>query len=227
MTFAHRTRWLKRTALAPFSRTRCAGSLVPRDLSPAKPGFTAAPNVLLTFDDGPHPEHTPAVLNRLAAFGVSAAFFLVGNRVTDPSLVKRIADVGHALGNHTFAHVVPRWRDTAVSRMDVRKCQEVVPNATLFRPPLGRLTPGLWLAARRLNLKCVSWSLDSGDWRCRSEADAMQCAKEVLELVRPGDIVLFHDDHRWIGPILDVVLPALAARHAFPNTRSTTQHPRT
>ncbi len=215
MTFARRTRRLKRAFLAPFARTRCAGSLVSRDLSPAKPGFTAAPCVLLTFDDGPHPEHTPAVLDRLAAVGMTAAFFLVGNRITDPELVERIASAGHALGNHTFTHAAGRWRDIVLSFADVRKCQAVVPGAMLFRPPLGRLTPGLWLAARRLKLRCVNWSLDSGDWRCRSEADARQCAKEVLELVRPGDIVLFHDDHRWIVPILDVVLPALAASNVI------------
>jgi peptidoglycan/xylan/chitin deacetylase (PgdA/CDA1 family) len=180
---------------------------------------------LLTFDDGPDAEHTPAVLARLATFGVRAAFFLVGKRISDPALVERIAGAGHLLGNHTFAHAVPRWRDFDGS--DVQKCQELVPQATLFRPPLGRLTPGLWLAARRLKLECVGWSLDSGDWRCRSEADALQCAREVLELVRPGDIVLFHDDHRWIGTILDVVLPALTARHFFSSTRSHTQHPRT
>ena len=78
----------------------------------------------------------------------------------------------------------------------------------MFRPPLGRLTPGLWFAASRLNLKCVNRSPDSGD--CRSEADALLRAIKVLELVRPGDIVLFHDDHRRIGPILGAVLPALA-----------------
>lgn len=198
MTFARRTRSLTRAALAPFARTRCAGS-----------------NVWLTFDDGPHAEHTPAVLHRLAAHGVSAAFFLVGNRIIDPALVRRITDAGHALGNHTFAHALPRWHDIALSQAEVRACQDVVPGATLFRPPLGRLTPGLWLAARRLKLQCINWSLDSGDWRCRSEADAVQCAKEVLELVQPRDIVLFHDDHRWIAPILDVVLPELSRRVSF------------
>ena len=55
----------------------------------------------------------------------------------------------------------------------------------------------------------MNWSLDSGDWRCRSEEDAATCAAEVLKLVRPGDVLLFHDDHRWICPILDVVLPGL------------------
>jgi peptidoglycan/xylan/chitin deacetylase (PgdA/CDA1 family) len=195
MTFARRPHRLKQFALAPFSRTRTAGS-----------------DLLLTFDDGPHPDHTPAVLERLAAHGVRAAFFLVGQRISDPALVQRIVDAGHLLGNHTFAHALPRWYHLAAPVADVRACQEEVPGATLFRPPLGRLTPGLWLAARRLKLECVNWSLDSGDWRCRSAADAAQCATEVLEQVRPGDIILFHDDHRWIGPILDVVLPEIKER---------------
>ncbi|HEY1192306.1 MAG TPA: polysaccharide deacetylase family protein, partial [Gemmata sp.] len=141
-------------------------------------------------------------------------------------LVQQIRAAGHALGNHTFSHAVPRWHQLRAPRADVRRCQELVP-ARLFRAPLGKLTPGLWLAARRERLECVSWSLDSNDWRCRTAADAATCAREVLELVRPGDIALFHDDHPWIVPILDVVLPALAARQLFPNTRSTTQHPRT
>lgn len=195
MTFARRTHWAKRLALAPFSLTRCAGS-----------------QILLTFDDGPHPEHTPAVLDRLARFGTRAAFFLVGSRIADPTLVQRIAGAGHALGNHTFAHAVPRWHERTAPLADARRCQELIPTATLLRPPLGKLTPGLWLAARRLGLACVHWTLDSGDWRCRGETDAEQCAREVLERVRPGDIVLFHDDHRWIVPILEVVLPELAAR---------------
>jgi hypothetical protein len=58
----------------------------------------------------------------------------------------------------------------------------------------------------------MNWSLDSGDWRCRSAADAAACARQVLHRVRPGDVVLLHDNHRWIGPILDVVLPGLACR---------------
>ncbi|QEG27916.1 Peptidoglycan-N-acetylglucosamine deacetylase [Gemmata obscuriglobus] len=210
MTFARRTHWAKRAVLAPFSRTRIAGV-----------------QVLLTFDDGPHPEHTPAVLERLSTFGASAAFFLVGNRITEPALVEHVRGHGHAIGNHTFGHAVPRWCEVRASIEDVRRCQLLVPHATLFRPPLGKLTPGLWLAARRLGLGCMSWSLDSGDWRCRSAADAKRCADEVLKFVRPGDIILFHDDHRWIAPILDVVLPGLAARRLLPDIRSMARRSRT
>jgi peptidoglycan-N-acetylglucosamine deacetylase len=190
VTFARRTHILKRLALAPFARTRAAGA-----------------QVLLTFDDGPHPEHTPAVLERLAAFGAKAAFFFVGNRIADPELIARVARAGHLLGNHTFAHTAPRG--FAAARAEVRACQALVPGATLFRAPLGKLTPALWRAARRESLTCVHWALDSGDWRCRTEADARTCASEVLKLVRAGDVILFHDDHSRAAPILDAVLPAL------------------
>jgi len=169
-------------------------------------------NVFLTFDDGPHPEHTPTALDRLARHNLMAAFFLVGKRISAPALVQQIVEAGHTLGNHTFSHAVPKWSDIALSLADVRRCQELIPNAKMFRPPMGRLTPGLWFAARRCGLRIVNWSLDSGDWRCRSAEDAATCAAEVLKLVRSGDVVLFHDDHPWIGPILDVVVPALANR---------------
>jgi len=199
VTFATRPHWLKRALLAPPTKTREAGSR----------------RVLLTFDDGPHPDHTPAVLARLRAFDVRAAFFLVGNRIAAaPNLPQQLADAGHVVGNHTYSHRRFGWGDIASSIADVGRCRELLPDATWFRPPFGRLTPGLWLAARRHGLRCVTWTLDSGDWRCRTAADAAACAAAVLERVRPGDVILFHDDHRWIGPILDVVLPGLAAQYA-------------
>jgi peptidoglycan/xylan/chitin deacetylase (PgdA/CDA1 family) len=207
--FARRPRWLKRLALAPFAVARTSPSFPPGGTIRGEPGDG---RVFLTFDDGPHPVHTATVLDRLAAFDVTAGFFLIGKQILDPTLVQRIAAAGHLLGNHTFAHETPRWGDITGARADVARCQEVVPEATLFRPPLGRLTPGLWLAARGLGLRCVAWSLDSGDWRCRSAVDAARCAAQVADAIRPGDIVLFHDDHQWIGPILDVVLPSISGK---------------
>jgi peptidoglycan/xylan/chitin deacetylase (PgdA/CDA1 family) len=186
--------WFRRSRL----RTRKAGSQ----------------RVLLTFDDGPHPEYTPAVLDRLAAHGISAAFFLVGSRITAAShLPQRIASAGHVVGNHTFSHRRFGWCERSGPLADVTRCQALLPGATWFRPPLGRLTPGVWLAARRHGLRIMNWSLDSNDWRCRSESDARTCAVEVLESVRPGDIILFHDDRPWTCAILDMVLPGLRERH--------------
>jgi peptidoglycan/xylan/chitin deacetylase (PgdA/CDA1 family) len=166
--------------------------------------------VTLTFDDGPHPVHTPAVLDRLRRYRTRATFYLIGERVaTAPHLPESIAADGHALGNHTFAH--PRFDTLARSEpvRELTRCQDLVPLAATFRPPFGRLTPGVLLAARSLGLPVVLWSIDSGDWQCRSAADAVACAHQVLELVRPGDIVLLHDDRPWIELILDILLPGL------------------
>ncbi len=169
--------------------------------------------VLLTFDDGPHPLHTPAVLDRLAAFDVRAIFFVVGKRVASaPDLLQRILDDGHDLGNHTFDHRNPSWWAARSAWNDVARCQRLVPDARWFRPPLGKLTPGLLAAAWGHRLPVMNWSLDSGDWRCRSEADAERCARETLNLAQAGDVILFHDDHAQIARILDIVLPELERR---------------
>lgn len=178
------------------------------------PGPAPAPGgVRLTFDDGPHRELTPAVLDRLGEFGHRAAFFLVGNRVADaPYLPDAIRAAGHVLGNHTFTHRRLAWRDAAGSLAEVERCQAVVPGATHFRPPFGRLTPGLWRAARRVGLAPAGWTLDATDWRCRTAEDAAACARRLLAAVRPGDVILLHDDHAGIVPLLDVLLPGLRER---------------
>lgn len=198
MRFARRPARVKQALIRPFIRTKLS-----------RPG-----RVLLTFDDGPDTGHTPAVLDRLQAAGATAAFFLIGNRTAAaPHLPTAIARAGHIVGNHTFSHRRLGLWELGGAVDELARCQELLPaGANWLRPPFGRLTPGVWVAARRLGLEVVTWTLDSNDWQCRCEADAMACATEVLACARPGDTILFHDNHRWIGPILDVVLPELVAR---------------
>lgn len=178
------------------------------------PGPAPEPGrVRLTFDDGPHPEFTPAVLDRLAVCGHAAAFFLVGSRVAAaPHVPAAIRAAGHVVGNHTFTHPRLARSDTAVSLAEVKRCQELVPHATHFRPPFGRLTPGMWRAARRLGLAPAGWTLDANDWRCRTPDDAKACARRVLAAARPGDVILLHDDRPGVLPLLDVLLPGLHER---------------
>jgi peptidoglycan/xylan/chitin deacetylase (PgdA/CDA1 family) len=185
-----------------------------------------APFVALTFDDGPHPEYTPGVLDRLRRYGARATFYLIGEHIAAaPHLPGLIAADGHALGNHTFSH--PRFGPLARTEplRELTRCQDAVPQATTFRPPFGRLTPGVLLAARRLGLPVVLWSIDSGDWQCLTADDALACANQVLELVRPGDIVLLHDNRPWIEPILDVLLPGLASRGLLDAPRGSRSEP--
>ena len=195
MRFARRPARLKQVLMLPFAQSHLA----------------APDRVLLTFDDGPHPVHTPAVLERLRSASAIGAFFLIGERLAaSPDLLRLIEGEGHFVGNHTFTHPQLGWSHLKFARKEVERCQELLSKgAEWFRPPYGRLTPGLWWAARRLGLKVVTWTLDSGDWQCRNAHDAKRCAAEVLKLVRPGDTILFHDNHEWIIPILNTVLASI------------------
>jgi peptidoglycan/xylan/chitin deacetylase (PgdA/CDA1 family) len=174
--------------------------------------------VRLTFDDGPKEPFTSGVLDLLAEYGVTATFFVVGKRVRPAAeVVRRIHAAGHAIGNHTFTHPRPSWFNFPGAVREIRECQRAVSEVTgtpptLFRPPMGRWTPPLWAARTLAGLTPVGWTLDSGDWRVRSDSDADECADELLAAVRPGDTILLHDYHPWIGRILRRVLPALESR---------------
>ena len=115
--------------------------------------------ICLTFDDGPHPEHTPRVLDLLASHGCKATFFLLGDSARHhPQLVKRIGREGHSLGNHTFSHLPPRRNREAQDAWQLRHSQHLLEDLAghelrWFRPPFGRLTPGLAQEALRLGLR--------------------------------------------------------------------------
>lgn len=187
--------------------------------------------IAFTFDDGPHPSVTPGTLARLARYHVSATFFVLGRHVDRlPEVVRRTAAAGHHIGNHTYTH--PRFRWTAFERpfRELLRCQAVVSQAcgqrpTAMRPPYGRVTPGLLTAAWRLGLLMYGWTLDSGDWQCRTVDDADTCAAEVLAAVQPGDTLLLHDTNPYLGRILDRVLPELDARGLLGTNRPSLARP--
>lgn len=184
--------------------------------------------VALSFDDGPDPQVTPAVLDALAAHGARATFFAIGQHLAEhPELARRIANAGHELGNHSWQH--SRWRhfwSTGAQRAqiergavaiaavnDSRIAAQVPP---LYRPPVGVKPPPMARAATALGLTVVAWSLHSHDTR---GGDPERIARRVLERVRSGDIVLMHDGHDLPGqhrpacaPALHLILAGLAER---------------
>lgn len=172
-------------------------------------------SVLLTFDDGPDPDVTPGVLDRLSAYEARAVFFVVGNRISKaPQLLRRILDEGHLLGNHTFTHRLDRDPDPVTYYCDVQRCQQAIEELVgqrprLFRAPMGRSSAGALIAPRLLKLRQVLWSLDSEDWNLRSEEAAVACGKRLCGSVAGGDIVLLHDDNPNVLKVLDVLLPNL------------------
>jgi peptidoglycan/xylan/chitin deacetylase (PgdA/CDA1 family) len=181
-------------------------------------------SLLLTFDDGPDAKVTPAVLDRLDAYGVKAVFFIVGRRVKHaPHLLAEIQKRGHRIGNHTHLHR-PGYVLGSVFNLafrsyyrDLRRCQAVVEKLTgstpnLFRPPGGRLTLRNLAVPQVLGLRCVLWSQEVGDWRFRSASEGAAGGQELLRRVGPGDIILLHDDNPSVLDLLDVLLPGLQVR---------------
>jgi peptidoglycan-N-acetylglucosamine deacetylase len=156
-----------------------------------------SPTLYLTFDDGPHPDETPRLLESLDTFDIKATFFVVGRAAEQhPDLVAAIARAGHAIGNHSMTH--PRF-----SRLPLRHQLDEIASADRvlarhdgkkrhpFRPPYGTWTLLSMAACVLRSQKVVLWSHDSLDFR--SPADQVVAHMRS----RGGDILLFHDD----GPV--------------------------
>ena len=174
--------------------------------------------VLLSFDDGPHPDVTPRVLQLLAAHGARAVFFVVGRVFADaPGVLEQIAAAGHVLGNHSWQHDLNRNGRLLPYLRDLNRCQREIERVTrqrprLFRPPLGRISLASVLAPRLAGLKPIYWSTELQDWQLTTDDEARRQATLWAESISPGDIVLLHDDNPCVLSILDVLLPRLDAR---------------
>jgi peptidoglycan-N-acetylglucosamine deacetylase len=174
--------------------------------------------VLLTFDDGPHPEVTPEVLKRLEKYEARAIFFIPGRRIERaPHLLKLIQEQGHLIGNHTYIHSNGNQPSFLAYWRDVLRCQAMIEQNTgkrpkIFRPAGGRISLSSLLTPWFLGLKTLAWSLEVGDWRCRTDSEAQMAAKNLTCQIEARDIVLLHDDHRYVIQILDKVLPEIRDR---------------
>jgi peptidoglycan/xylan/chitin deacetylase (PgdA/CDA1 family)/SAM-dependent methyltransferase len=159
-------------------------------------GPRTARRVALTFDDGPDPATTPALLSLLAERGLRATFFLVGERIRrHPELAAAIRDAGHELGNHSHRHdplLMLRGRRRLAA--DVAECQAALAacgvRTRAFRPPAGLTNPRLRGALSPLGLQCVTFDCRARDAGNRRVAGL---ARRLLRRVRPGSIVLLHD----------------------------------
>ncbi len=153
----------------------------------------AEKRMALTFDDGPDPETTPAVLDALARHGMRATFFLVGERAArHPELVARIAAEGHEIGNHSWDHPsLPTLPGAAVRDQIARTRATLAPRGQkLLRPPYGDQSLATHLAARRLGYRVVIWSVVGRDWL---DDGAEAIAGRIVAEAAPGAIVLLHD----------------------------------
>ncbi len=152
--------------------------------------------VALTFDDGPNPDATPVVLDALAARGVKATFFILGRHAEHwPDLVKRVADEGHAIGNHGYFHRKLQFKSPSYVRQDlalgtaaIERASHVKPS--LFRAPHGFRSPWVTAIARSFGQQTVGWSL--GVWDS-DRPGVESIARRTVEGAKPGSILLLHD----------------------------------
>jgi peptidoglycan/xylan/chitin deacetylase (PgdA/CDA1 family) len=164
-------------------------------LARAKAGQRA---VALTFDDGPHPVTTRAILAILQAHDVRATFFLLGHKVLlHPEVVREILAAGHTLGIHGFQHDrLFSLRSSGYALRQIRRTQQAINAAcgakpTLFRPPIGFASHLTFRGAERAGVRVVAWSVRGLDGL--ASARPARVAERVIHRLTDGAIVLLHD----------------------------------
>lgn len=175
------------------------------------------PAIALTFDDGPHPENTPALLDAFESAGIRVTFFLIGQAAEKhPALARRILDAGHQVSNHGYSHLNARKVPTARYVADIERGHDALQQILgtrlerYTRPPYGVLTLPSLAGLLRRGHRLVLWSVDSLDYSVGS-------AQALLEGVRsrqfePGDIVLAHDDYAHTVQAMSGILASFKSR---------------
>ena len=181
----------------------------------------------LTFDDGPHPDYTPALLAVLAKYGARATFFMIGELAAKhPEVVRAAAQAGHAIGNHSWSHLSFPLMTASERYAELRRCEEALSpyGEKLFRPPYCHQSLVSRWHTLRAGYEVVAFSVHAEDWLPRP-AEWMR--ERLVRQARSGAIVILHDhiyrsvlptaepDRRPMLHALDDALEQLQARFRF------------
>lgn len=170
--------------------------------------------IYLTFDAGYENGNTEPILDALKKHNAPAAFFLVGNYLeTSPDLVKRMADEGHIVGNHTYHHPDMSKISTAqafgqeLSSLE-EKYQEITgkPMSRYYRPPQGKYSESNLKMANEMGYKTFFWSLAYVDWYQDKQPSKEEAFNKLLGRIHPGAVVLLHSTSSTNAAILDELL---------------------
>jgi peptidoglycan/xylan/chitin deacetylase (PgdA/CDA1 family) len=154
---------------------------------------TTEPIAALTFDDGPHPDYTPRLLEILERHQARGTFFMLGKVARQyPELLQRMAQAGHVIGNHSWDHALLPRLTAYERRQQVRACTKALApyGERLFRPPYCEQSVASRFDLLCLRHKVVMFSCEAGDWW---DPDAPRMAESLVKRVQPGSIILLHD----------------------------------
>lgn len=176
--------------------------------------------VAMTFDDGPHPKHTPRLLDILKERGLKATFYVIGQNVVQfPEIMQRMVAEGHEIGNHSYTHPSLTKISAAKLGEEISKSNEAILQAcgvkpTTIRPPYGATNATV---NKRLNdefgLAVILWSVDPLDWKIRK---ASHVSNHILQNTKAGSIILAHDIHPSTIEAMPAALDGLLAKgHKF------------
>jgi peptidoglycan/xylan/chitin deacetylase (PgdA/CDA1 family) len=174
------------------------------------------PYIAMTFDDGPHIENTPRLLDMLKERGIKATFFVVGQCAAEyPDIMKRIVAEGHEIGNHSWSHPQLSKMGEGPVTDQIQRTHDVIEQTTgiapkLLRPPYGAFTANQrnW-AAHKWGYKIILWDVDPLDWKIRN-SDHVKSV--ILKDTVAGSIVLSHDIHKTTVDAMPATLDGLAAK---------------
>lgn len=204
------------TALAASSTIALPDDLDIERLITVTGASTQARTVAMTFDDGPHPAYTPALLDILKARRIRASFYVIGRNVARyPDIVKRMVDEGHEIGNHSWQHPLLSQLGKAAVLRELDRTSEAVFRAVqrmpvTMRPPYGALTKDQRaMIHKEREMPTILWSVDPEDWR---RPGSSVVADRIVGGARPGAIILSHDIHKPTVQAMPAALDGLIER---------------
>ena len=160
-------------------------------------------NIWLTFDDGPFPDATHFILKILKAEQVKATFFLVGQQIEQyPDLFNQIIKDGHVIANHSYSHKNGWKSNNSTYLNDIEKCQKLMPENKIFRPPYGKISP-LQISKLKTKYKIILWDVLSWDFLPNITPEKVK--DNVLKNTTSGSIIVFHNNQKSLKKLIPIL----------------------